>query len=161
MAENKFQAVTPHLVVDNGKAAIDFYRSAFGAKEVSRHDAPDGKRLMHAQITIDGMNVMVSDDFPEYNNGKAKSPKALGGSPVTIHLHVDDADALWAKAVGAGAKVTMPLMDQFWGDYYGRLEDPFGHEWSVGQTKRVVPEDELKEAAKDAFNKADKLVSKN
>ena len=151
MAEVKFQGVTPHLVVDNGKAAIDFYRAAYGAGVVASHEAPDGKRLMHAHLTILGMSVMLADDFPEYNNGKSKSPKALGGSPVTIHLHVDDADALWAKAVAAGAKVTMPLADQFWGDYYGRLEDPFGHEWSVGQTKRVVPEKELIEASKQAF----------
>jgi len=145
MTETKFQTVTPHLVVDNGKAAIEFYRTAFGAEVVASNVTPDGKRLMHGHITIRGMSIMLSDDFPEYNGGKAKSPKALGGSPVTIHLHVEDADALWAKAVAAGAKVTMPLADQFWGDYYGKLEDPFGHEWSVGQTKTIKPEAEILE----------------
>lgn len=151
MAENKFQTVTPHLVVDNGSAAIDFYRAAFGAEQVARHDTPDGKKVMHAHLKVLGMSVMLSDDFPEYNNGKLKSPKALGGSPVTIHLHTDDADALWAKAVGKGAKVTLPLADQFWGDYYGKLEDPFGHEWSVGQTKKVVSEEAILEASKQHF----------
>jgi len=151
MAEEKFQTVTPHLVVDNGSAAIDFYRSALGAEVVARHDSPDGKKVMHAHLKVLGMSVMLSDDFPEYNNGKAKSPKALGGSPVTLHLHVDDADALWAKAVGKGAKVTMPLADQFWGDYYGKLEDPFGHEWSVGQTKKIMSPEEIATASKQQF----------
>ena len=155
MAENVYHTVTPHLVVDNGKAALDFYRKAFGAQVLNAHDAPDGKRLMHAHLAIQDSSVMLSDDFPEYNNGKSKTPKALGGSPVTIHLHVADADAFWKKAVAAGATITMPLMDQFWGDRYGRLEDPFGHEWSVGQTIKVLSEDQVAEAAKEAFAHAD------
>lgn len=152
MGEERFQTVTPHLVVDNGSAAIDFYRSALGAEVVSRHDAPGGNKVMHAHLKVLGMSVMLSDDFPEYNNGKAKSPRALGGSSVTIHLHVDDADALWARAVAAGAKVTMPLADQFWDDYYGKLEDPFGHEWSVGQTKEIASAEVVAEAPKQHFD---------
>jgi PhnB protein len=151
MAEEKFQTVTPHLVVDNGNAAIDFYRSALGAEVVARHTTPDGKKVMHAHLKVLGMSIMLSDDFPEYNNGKSKSPKALGGSAVTIHLHTDGADALWAKAVKSGAKVTMPLADQFWGDYYGKLEDPFGHEWSVGQTKKIMSQEAIEEASKQHF----------
>ncbi len=159
MAETNFQTVTPHLVVDNGKAAIDFYRKAYGAEVVQAHDAPDGKRVMHAHLKVLGMSIMLSDDFPEYNGGKSKSPKALGGSPVTVHLHVDDADALWAKATAAGAKITMPLADQFWGDRYGRLEDPFGHEWSIGATKQVLSEEAVREASKAAFSKADQKLN--
>lgn len=123
--------VAPHLFVDNAPAAIDFYKKAFGAEEQHRAVAPDGKRLMHASLTINGAMVMLCDDFPEYS-GKSRTPKALGGSPVIIHLQVPDVDTLWAQAVAAGAEIEMPLADQFWGDRYGLLRDPYGHTWSLG-----------------------------
>lgn len=138
-------AVIPHLVVDDAAAAIDFYVRAFGATELGRVPGPDG-RLVHAALTINGSTVMLNDDFPEYNDGKAQNPKALGGSPVTIHLTVTDVEAKFAKAVEAGAQVVMPLEDQFWGDRYGMVRDPFGHQWSLGQPVREVSPEEIAQA---------------
>jgi PhnB protein len=144
------QTLTPYLTVSNAAAAIDFYKKAFGAEEVARHQAPDGKRLMHAHLKVLGMDLMLSDDFPEHM-GRSRTPEAFGGSPVTLHLHTDDVNSLWEKAVAAGAKVTMPLADQFWGDRYGQFTDPFGHSWSAGQTIKKVSEEELVAGAKAAF----------
>jgi PhnB protein len=141
----------PYIVVSDGAAAIDFYKSAFGAVELVRHPAPGTTKLMHAHLVIHGGHLMLSDDFSSQMGGKSETPQALGGSPVTFHLHVGDADAAWAKAVKAGAEVTMPLADQFWGDRYGQLRDPFGHKWSIGQTKNRPTQDQLEEAAKTVF----------
>jgi PhnB protein len=124
--------VAPHLIVDDAHKAIDFYSKAFGAVEVGRHMAQDGKRIMHASLRINNSILMLCDDFPEMHGGKGRSAKALGGTPVTIHLQVPDVDALWKQAVAAGATVEFPLADQFWGDRYGCLLDPFGHSWSLG-----------------------------
>jgi PhnB protein len=133
--------LAPHLIVDDAAAAIDFYVKAFGATELGRVPGPDG-RLIHAALNINGANVFLNDDFPETCGGKAQTPKALGGSPVTIHLHVADVDTAFARAVDAGAAATLPLSDQFWGDRFGVVTDPFGHNWSLGQTVREVsPED--------------------
>ena len=141
----------PYLVVSNAAAAIDFYKKAFGAEELVRHSAPGTDKLMHAHLVVHGGHLMLSDDFSSQMGGKSETPEALGGSPVTFHLHVDDADAAWDKAVAAGAEITMPLADQFWGDRYGQLRDPFGHKWSIGQTKSVPSQAEIEEAAKTAF----------
>ena len=141
----------PYLVVSNAAAAIDFYKKAFGAQELARHAAPGTNKLMHAHLVINGGNLFLADDFSSQMGGKSETPEALGGSPVTFHLHVDNADVAWAQAVAAGAKVTMPLADQFWGDRYGQLRDPFGHKWSIGQTKSAPSQAELEEAAKVAF----------
>ena len=119
--------VTPHLVCDGAAEAIEFYKQAFGATEVTRMADPNGK-LMHAMVMINGSSVLLVDEFKDYG---AISPKTLGGSPVTIHLTVPDVDAYVARAVEAGAKITMPVEDQFWGDRYGVIEDPFGHSWSI------------------------------
>jgi len=122
--------VIPHLCVNDGPAAMEFYKKAFGATEVARMPAEDGKRLMHAQLALfDGM-LYLHDDFPEYHGGKSETPKALGATPVTLHLTVPDCDAAIAKAAAAGAAVTMPAQDMFWGDRYGQVVDPFGHRWS-------------------------------
>jgi PhnB protein len=130
-------SLTPHISVAGAAAAIDFYRRAFGTVEAMRHAMPDGSKIMHARLTFpDGGELFLADDFPEFNNGKSSAPPAFGGSPVTLHLSVDDVDALWAQAVAAGATITMPLADQFWGDRYGRLRDPFGHEWSLSSPQR-------------------------
>jgi PhnB protein len=144
--------LSPHLFVSNAAAAIAFYKKAFDAEELARHPAPDGKRLMHAALQINGSTLLLCDDFPEYRGGKGSTPEALGGSPVVLHLQVDKADPVFEQAVAAGAKVTMPLGDQFWGDRYGQITDPFGHTSSIGAKIREVSEAELKEAAKAQFS---------
>lgn len=126
-AEMGVGLVTPHLTCEDAAAAIDFYKAAFGAEEMMRLPGPDG-RLLHAAVRINGSMVMLNDLYPDMNG---HSPKSLGGTPVTIHLMVDDVDAVAARAVKAGGKVVMPVEDQFWGDRYGVVEDPFGHRWSI------------------------------
>ena len=121
--------VTPHLTIRGNRAAdaIDFYRRAFGATPaMDPHLADDGKRIMHAHLLLNGGHLMLNDDFPEYG-GEATPPGSL-----TLHLQVEDADAAWNRAIEAGATEKMPLADQFWGDRYGQLEDPFGFRWSIG-----------------------------
>lgn len=132
-------AVTPHLVCAGAAGAIAFYKQAFGATEMIRLAGADGK-LMHACLCINGSSVMLMDDYPEHG---ATSPKTLGGTPVTIHLVVDDVDTVVATAVAAGATVVMPVADMFWGDRYGVIEDPFGHRWSVATPKHQMTEAEL------------------
>ena len=144
--------VVAHLTVDDTSAAIAFYKKAFGAVEIARHAAPDGKKIMHAAVLINGAPVMLNDDFPEYS-GKPRTPQALGGSPVVIHLNVPDVDAAWQRAVKAGAEVTMALADQFWGDRYGSLRDPHGHEWSMSSAKSKLSDAEVQKAAVKAFSK--------
>ena len=134
--------VTPHLVCAGAAEAIEFYKNAFNAVEVGRLPGPDGK-LAHAMIRINGSAVMLVDEFPDWGSF---GPKALKGSPVTIHLYVEDVDAFVTRAVDAGAKITMPLEDMFWGDRYCRLEDPFGHHWSVATHVRDVSREEIQRA---------------
>ena len=138
-------AVLPHLTVDDAAAAIDFYVKAFDAVEHGRLPGPGGK-LIHASLGINGSSVMLNDDFPEMSGDKSMTPKALGGSPVTIHLVVTDVDKQFQKAIDAGATVVMPVEDQFWGDRYGVLRDPFGHQWSLGQPVREVSMEEIEAA---------------
>ncbi|HEX3546708.1 MAG TPA: VOC family protein [Mycobacterium sp.] len=147
MAIDVQPAVSPHLVVDDAAAAIDFYVKAFDAVEYGRVPGPDGK-LIHAALNINGFMVMLNDDFPEYNDGKSSTPIALGGTPVTIHLTVTNVDSKFQQAIDAGATVVQPLEDQFWGDRYGVLRDPFGHQWSLGQPVREVSPEEIQEAMK-------------
>jgi uncharacterized glyoxalase superfamily protein PhnB len=135
-------SITPHLVCAGAAKALDFYQKAFGATEVGRLPGPDG-RLMHAAMKIGDSTVMLADEMPEWGS---LGPKALKGSPVTIHIYVEDVDALVARAEKAGAKVTMPVAEQFWGDRYGKLEDPFGHHWSVATHVRDVGPEEMKKA---------------
>ena len=143
-------ALAPHLVVHDAVAAIEFYKRAFAAVEVARHPAPDGKKLMHAGVLINGALVMLNDDFPEFS-GKERSARAIGNTPVVIHLNVKDVDHWWKRAVDAGAEVLFPLANQFWGDRYGQLKDPFGHHWSLA-TRIANPTDaEVMEAGKKAF----------
>lgn len=134
--------LSPSLVVDDAAAAIDFYVKAFGATEYGRVPHPDG-RLVHAALDINGSMVMLNDDFPEMTEGKSSTPKALGGTPVTLHLQVTDVEAAFQRAVEAGAEVVAPLEDQFWGDRYGVVCDPFGHHWSLGQPMREVSMEEI------------------
>ena len=141
-------SVTPHLVCAGAADAIEFYKQAFGAVEVVRMADPEGK-LMHAMVTINGSSVLLVDEYKDFG---AVSPKTLGGSPVTIHLTVPDVDAYVARAVEAGSVVTMPVEDQFWGDRYGVIQDPFGHNWSIATSLPGAPKtaEELQEAAKTA-----------
>jgi len=130
MAENQgpITGVTPHITIREGKgsAAVDFYKAAFGAEEQARHMAEDGKRIVHSHLKINGGSLLLNDDFPEWTGGVAV-PAA-----VTLHIQVDDADSWWDRAIAAGVTVYMPLDNQFWGDRYGQVVDPFGHRWSIG-----------------------------
>jgi PhnB protein len=135
-------SVTPHLICAGAAKAIEFYKQAFGAEEGARLPGPDG-RLMHASVKIGDSQVMLVDEMPEWG---ALGPTSLKGTPVTIHLYVEDVDAFVERAVKAGAKVTMPVADQFWGDRYGKLEDPFGHHWSVATHVRDVSMEEVQSA---------------
>lgn len=122
--------VTAHLTIGDKRAAdaIAFYQAAFAAEEaMPPMKAEDGERIMHAHLRINGGSVMLNDDFPEYRGSPTPPPSA-----VTLHLQVDDADAWFDRAVKAGATVSMPLADMFWGDRYGQVTDPFGHSWSIG-----------------------------
>jgi len=148
-ARAALQSVTPYLVVSSGEHAIEFYKKAFDAVEVYRMPAPDGTRLLHATLNIRGSDVMLSDEFPEH--GGNRGPDIVGSTTVSIHLWVPNADKAFAQAVGAGATVIMPLADMFWGDRYGKLRDPFGHEWSIAHHVRDVSPAEIAAAAKKAF----------
>ena len=144
--------LSPYLTVANASAAIEFYERAFGAKLVARHDTPDGKKIMHAALALsNGGTFMLCDDFPEMSGGKARDPNTLGNSPVTLHLDLPDVDTVWKLAVDAGAQVTMPLADMFWGDRYGQLVDPFGHRWSLATRKKQASEPELRAGAEKHF----------
>ncbi len=140
--------VTPHLVVRGAAEAIAFYKKAFGARELSRHPGPDGKSIMHAEVQIGDSRLYLNDEFPAMG---ATSPLALNGTPVTIHLWVEDVDSVFNQAVQAGGQVLMPVADQFWGDRYGMLVDPFGHRWSVASHMRDMSPEELMKAAAAAF----------
>ncbi len=126
-ANPTLHGVTPYLTVRGASDAAEFYKRAFGAEELTRMPASDGKRLIHCHLRINNADVMMSDEFPEQGHG-------LGAGPigVTLHLAVDDADKWWNRAVAAGATITMPIAVQFWGDRYGQIRDPFGHTWSIG-----------------------------
>jgi PhnB protein len=138
--------VTPHLTCAGAAAAIEFYKRAFEAVEAGRMAGPDGK-LMHAMIRIGDSAVMLVDEFPDYG---AFGPQHFKGSPVTIHLYVAHVDAFVKRAVDAGAKITMPLADMFWGDRYCQLEDPFGHRWSVATHIRDLTPEEMQQAMRKA-----------
>lgn len=137
--------VTPHLVCKDAGKAIEFYKNAFGAEERFRLNTPDGKKVLHASIVIGDSMVMLADEFPDWGS---VGPETLKGTPVVLHLNVKDADAAFDQAVRAGATVTMPLEDMFWGDRYGQVRDPFGHSWSIATHIRDVSLEEMEQAAK-------------
>ena len=147
-----FRTITPHLVVDGAAKAIEFYRKAFGAEEISRMPAPDGEKLMHAELKIGDSILMLADDFPEWCGGQSRSPKALGNTPVTMHLYVRDCDAVFNRAVEAGCEVKMPLMDMFWGDRYGNVTDPFGHMWSIATHVQDLTPEQMAAGAAEAMS---------
>lgn len=137
--------IAPHLTVNDANAAIDFYQRAFNAEETYRMPTPGANSIMHAELKIGESIIYLNDEFPDYGS---LSPLALQGSPVTLHLNVDDADAWFERAVNAGATVEMPLDNMFWGDRYGKLVDPFGHHWSIScPVEELSPEEITKRAA--------------
>ncbi len=144
-----YHTATPYLIVKDAASAIEFYKKAFGATELMRMAAPSGK-VMHAEIRIGNSPIMIADEFPEMG---ARSPQSLGGSPVSIFLYVEDVDALASQAIAAGAKVSMPVQDQFWGDRYGKLTDPFGHIWDIATHKEDVTPEEIYKRAAAAFGR--------
>ena len=137
-------SITPHLVCDGAADAIEFYKKAFNAIENGRMPTPEGK-LMHAQLTIGNSAIMLVDAFPDMG---CLGPKALKGSPVTIHLYVENVDEVFNRAVAAGAKAKMPVSDMFWGDRYGQIEDPFGHVWSIATHMRDLTPEQMAEGMK-------------
>ena len=143
---DSMHTVTPHLVCAGAADAIEFYKKAFNAVELARLPGPQGK-LLHAMVRIGDSPVMLVDEFPDWGSF---GPNSLKGSPVTIHLSVEDVDAFVARAVGAGARITMPVADMFWGDRYGKLVDPFGHHWSVATHVRDMSAEEIRQAAQKA-----------
>jgi PhnB protein len=146
-----YENLIPHLVCSPCAEAIEFYKKAFGAEELRRAPSPDGKRLMHAEIRIGKSLVFLADDFPEYCGGKEMSPKALKGTPVTFHQFVPNCDAAIKRAMDAGATIMMPPADMFWGDRYGVVTDPFGHNWSFGTHIKDLTPAEMQSAMKEAF----------
>lgn len=140
-------AIVPHIVVQGAESAAAFYAEAFGAEEVSRIPLPDG-RLMSVQLRLSGSMLHLADEFPEIG---VLAPPAIGGTPVVLALETADAEAVFARAVAAGAKVREPLADMFWGDRHGQLVDPFGHRWNVSQHLRDVPQEEVAAAAARMF----------
>jgi PhnB protein len=138
-----YHAVTPYLIVDGGTKALAFYAHVFGAVERMRIDGAGGK-IGHAEFTIGDSFVMLADEHPEVD---ALCPTTVGGTPVTLHVYVDDVDAVVAKAVAAGARLTRPVADQFYGDRVGGITDPFGHRWSVATHKEDLTNEELQRRA--------------
>jgi uncharacterized glyoxalase superfamily protein PhnB len=138
-----FHTLTPAIMVAGAARAIDFYKKAFGATETMRFNGPDGK-IMHASLMIGDSPLMLGDEMPDMGG---KGPRTLGGSPVSIFLYTENVDALWKKAVDAGATVVHPLIDQFWGDRAGLLDDPFGHHWWLAQHIKDPTPEELKAGA--------------
>ena len=155
MAENAkripegMHTLTPHIVCAGAAEAIDFYKKAFGATELMRMPGPDGK-LMHASVKIGDSMLMLVDEMPQWG---ALGPKALKGSSVTLHLAVPNVDEVFAQAVAAGATVKMPVADMFWGDRYGVVTDPFGHNWAIATRIRDMTPDEMIAAGREAMQK--------
>ena len=141
--------ITAHLVVNGGDKALEFYQKAFGAEVSGVHKTPDGK-VMHAEFKIGDSRVMLADEFPGMGSS---SPKTLGGSGVILNILVPDVDKLFDQAVKAGATVTMPLANQFWGDRYGQITDPFGHHWALLQHVEEVTPQEMERRASEMFAK--------
>ena len=138
-----YHSVTPYLCVKGAAQAIEFYKKAFLATERMRIAQPDG-RVGHAELQVGDSVIMLSDEFPEIG---ARSPQSLGGSPVSIHLYVEDADAIFSQAVAAGAKIKRPIADQFYGDRLGGVEDPFGHNWWISTHKEDLSPQEIERRA--------------
>jgi PhnB protein len=142
-----YRTITPYLAVDGAAEAIEYYKKAFGAKERGRMDVPGGK-IGHAELEIGDSLVMLSDALPQFST---RSPKELGGTSVSVHMYVEDVDAVVKQAIEAGATVTAEVADQFWGDRFGIVQDPFGHQWTISTHVEDVPPEEMAERAKAAI----------
>ncbi len=142
-----YHTLTPYLTVRDAARAIEFYKQAFGAKERGVMNGPDGK-VMHAELMIGDSIIMLADEFPEFGS---LSPQSTAGTGMGLHIYLDGVDAAFDRAVKAGAQVEMPVMDQFWGDRYGKLKDPFGHKWSIATHTKDLSSDEMKHAMDDAM----------
>jgi PhnB protein len=147
-------SVTPYLTVNNGSNAIEFYKKAFNAEELFRETIPDGKKILHARMRIGDSIVRLSEEFP---GSIQKSPVSLGSTTVTLHIYTENVDGLWQQAIQAGAKVVLPLDNQFWGERYGMLVDPFGHQWSMSMVIKMSPEEMAakRKAAMSMFSKGE------
>ena len=141
----------PHVIVSDGLAALKFYKEVFGAEEGHNMMASDGKKLMHGEILLDGHRLFVSDWFAPSDGGTLESPENLGGTCVRITLDVDNADAVVERAVAQGSSVLMPVADMFWGARYGKIRDPFGHEWGINQQLKKQSEEETNAEADKFF----------
>jgi PhnB protein len=141
-----YPRVTPYLIVDGAAEAIDFYKSVLGANERMRMDAPEGK-VGHAELEIGDSVIMLADEHPEMN---AHGPKTIGGSPVSLHVYVEDVDAVFERAIGSGAEARGPIEDKFYGDRTGSFEDPFGHQWHVATHVEDISEEEMSKRAAEA-----------
>ncbi len=144
-----YHSITPYLIVDNGAAALDFYRTAFGAVELMRFDAPGGK-IGHAELKIGDSPFMLADEHPEMD---ALSPKSRGGSPVGLLIYTEDVDSMFERALQAGGTVKRPVKDQFYGDRSGTLEDPFGHQWTIATHKEDVSHEEMEKRMAEMMEK--------
>jgi PhnB protein len=145
-----YHTITPSLVVRDAAAAIDFYKRAFGAEELGRMASPDGK-IMHAEIRIGDSRVMLGEENEQWG---VKSPLSTNGNPGSLHIYVEDADAAFNRALEAGATVKYPLEDAFWGDRYGKLADPFGHEWGIATRVKELSPAEMEQAGKEWMAKS-------
>jgi PhnB protein len=143
----------PHLIVSDGAAALKFYREVFGGEEGHTMMAPDGRRVMHGELKLDGHLLFISDEFTAEEGGKCRTPESLGGSTVRITLQTDDPDGVVERAVARGAEVIMPLADMFWGARYGQIRDPFGHIWGINQQLQEQTEEETEQAAAEFLAK--------
>lgn len=141
-------SITPALVVKGGKQAIAFYTAAFGAQTLGVMYGPDGQSVMHAELKIGDSVIFLGDEAPEWG---ARSPQTLGGSPVSLNLYTEDCDAVFDRAVAAGATPAMPVADMFWGDRYGKLTDPFGHTWGIATHKEDVSPEEVARRGREAM----------
>lgn len=150
----EFHTLTPHLVVRGVAAAVDFYRRAFGADELYRNLAPDGESIVHSELVVGDSPFFVNDEFPDHG---VLSPMTVGGTAVTLHLYVADVDALFERAVAAGAEVVFPLQDCFWGDRYAIVRDPFGHRWSLASRLENLSPGEIQERARRFFASSEDL----
>lgn len=148
-----FHTITPHLTVRDATRALEFYKQAFGAEVLHVAPAPGGK-VLHASLKIGDSMLMLNDEFPEYGGDPA--PSAKGGAGVALHIYLENVDAAFQRAVSAGASVKMPLMDQFWGDRYGVVVDPFGHKWSLATHTRDMTQEEMQKEQEKAFSKMPK-----
>jgi PhnB protein len=144
---DEYPRITPYLTVDDGNAAIEFYTSVLGATERMRMPGPDG-RIGHAELELGDSMIMLADENPEMD---VRAPKTVGGTPVSLHVYVEDSDDVFNRAIEAGAKSLRPVEDQFYGDRSGQFEDPFGHRWSVGTHVEDVPPDEMARRAEAAM----------